>query len=128
MKKYGRTLSERGELLLERTALADSFWTRFMGLMGKETLMPSEGLLLMHTGSIHTCFMRFPIQAVYLDRDYRVLRTETVPPWRAGSFVKGTRHVLELASEEKLRLRQGERLQFVFESPAAGAERSEEDA
>ena len=55
-------------------------------------------------GSIHTFFMRFPIDAVFLDGDRRVLRVASdVRPWRAAG-AKNSREVLELAAGEAARV------------------------
>ena len=82
-------------LLLKRVKTADSFGTRFLGLMGRRRLEPEEGLLLKRVSCIHTCFMRFPICAVYLDKEFCVIDKETVNPWRCGKFCHGAVHVLE---------------------------------
>ncbi|MEI7880862.1 MAG: DUF192 domain-containing protein, partial [bacterium] len=47
--------------------VADTFWKRSIGLMGKPGLKAGQGLLLSPCGSIHTCFMRFPIDIIFLD-------------------------------------------------------------
>ena len=82
--------------IADRVALADRFLTRFRGLMLRRALAPGEGLLLKNCSTIHCCFMRFPIDAVYLDRRMRVVAVETVKPWRLGGIFPGARHVLEL--------------------------------
>lgn len=79
-----------------RVAIADNFFTRFKGLMLRKGLAPGEGLLLKNCAAIHCCFMRFSIDAVYLDGNLRVVGTETVKPWRLGGRFPGARHVLEL--------------------------------
>ena len=76
--------------------IADTFFSRFRGLMMKKQLGPSEGLLLKKCSSIHCLFMRFPIDVVYLDKNMRVVGIETVKPWRLGHFFHGAWHVLEL--------------------------------
>ena len=50
----------------EDCAIADSLFTRFMGLMGRKTLVQGTGLLITPCNSIHMLFMRFPIDAVFL--------------------------------------------------------------
>ena len=61
-------------------------------------------LLLMPAPSIHTFFMRFPIDAVFLDGDKRVLKVAPdLPPWRAAA-AKNSRAVLELAAGEAARV------------------------
>jgi uncharacterized membrane protein (UPF0127 family) len=62
----------RARNLTRSTALADSvevatsFWGRFMGLMGRSTLLPGNGLWLPHDNGIHMFFMRFGIDAVFV--------------------------------------------------------------
>ena len=92
--------------------LADTFPSRFRGLMLRSSLEPGEGLFLKHCGSIHCFFMSFPIDVVYLDRDLTVLRIETVPPWHIGSFVKGAKHVLELEEGKAASLCIGSRIEL----------------
>ena len=65
------------------------------GLLGRTALDPDEGLLLRPAGSVHTAFMRFPIDVVFLDGAMQVLRVEpNVPPWRMTGQ-RGARAVLE---------------------------------
>lgn len=86
------------QLIAGRVAVADNFFTRFRGLMLRKSLSPGEGLLLKNCPAIHCCFMRFPIDAVYLDGDMRVVAVETVRPWSLGGQFPGVRHVLELGA------------------------------
>lgn len=82
----------------DRVAVADTFLTRFRGLMFRRCLLPGEGLLLKNCSAIHCCFMRFSIDAVYLDSSMQVVAVETVKPWRLGRFFPGAKHVLELSA------------------------------
>ncbi len=75
---------------------ADTFIKRLLGLMFRRELHEGSALLLDPCSRIHTCFMRFPIDVVYINHDNVVLKRETVYPWRMGSFVKGTSKILEL--------------------------------
>lgn len=84
------------QVVLDDIEIADSFGTRFMGLMGRKGIGPAQGLLLKRCGSVHTCFMRFPIMVVYLDGDFKAVDAEELPPWKMGKRVQGARHVLEL--------------------------------
>ena len=68
------------------------------GLLGRRALSQDEGLLLEPASTIHTWFMRFPIDVVFLDRELRVLRVaESVRPWRFAAK-RGAKSVLELAA------------------------------
>lgn len=79
---------------------ADTFLARFRGLMGRRELAPGHALLLEGCSSVHMFFMKFALDIVYLDRDFRVLYVETLRPWQIGSLVKGCAHVLELNAGE----------------------------
>jgi uncharacterized protein len=71
---------------------------RARGLMGRGALAPHEGLLLRRCRSVHTFWMRFPIDAVLLDRDERVLAIVQMPPWRVLLPRPGVRHILEVGA------------------------------
>jgi uncharacterized membrane protein (UPF0127 family) len=94
-----------GLVVCERCIVADSPLPRMRGLLGRRNLGSDEGVLLRPAGSIHTFFMRFPIDVVFLDRDGRVLRVaESVRPWRTAA-ARGARAVLELRAGESGRRR-----------------------
>jgi hypothetical protein len=70
------------------------------GLLGRRSLEGGEGILLRPAASVHTWFMLFPIDVVFLDRDLRVLRVVSqLRPWRAV-WRRGAASVLELAAGE----------------------------
>ncbi len=84
------------------------------GLLGRRSLPLGRGLFIEPTWSVHTWFMRFPIDVVFLDRDLTVLEIrKDVRPWRMAARLRA-RSVLELASGEcdRLRLDVGDRLAF----------------
>ena len=84
-----------------RAKVAKTFWQRFKGLMGRKALPKGEGMLILKCNSIHTCFMRFPIDATFLDRDDNVVKVvRNIRPW--GLCVWGgwrAVKVLETAAE-----------------------------
>jgi uncharacterized membrane protein (UPF0127 family) len=88
----------RGTNVCEQAELADNPWLRLKGLLGRKSLEPGHGILLRPAPSIHSAFMRFEFDAIFLDRDMKVLRiVEQLPPWKARS-AKGAKSVLELAA------------------------------
>ena len=92
-----------GAVVCERCTLADSPLTRLRGLLGRDGLDTGEGLLLRPASPIHTFFMRFPIDAVFLDRALVVVGIAGgVEPWRAASR-RGAKAVLELPAGESFR-------------------------
>jgi uncharacterized protein len=95
--------NEAGDSVCERCVVADRPLARLRGLLGRDQLASGEGLLLRPAASIHTWFMRFAIDAVFLDRDLGVLRvTEGLRPWRMAARRKA-RSVLELPAGEAVR-------------------------
>lgn len=83
-------------VLAEQVIVADNFFKRLKGLMGTQELK-GKGMLLKNCQSIHTCFMKYPIDVVYLDGDDKVLKiAEAIQPYRLGPVVRGCTSVLEL--------------------------------
>jgi uncharacterized protein len=83
--------------------MADRAVPRMRGLIGRRGLPSGEGMLLSPAPAIHTAFMRFPIDALFLDRDFRVVEiVERLGPWRIASK-RRARAVLELAAGESAR-------------------------
>ena len=101
-----------GEVVCERCVVADSAWLRAKGLLGRKDLPPVEGLLIRPCSSIHMFFMRFPIDAVFVDQDMRVVSiVSDLKPWRIA-WSRGSKAVIELAAGEAARrgLRAGDSL------------------
>jgi uncharacterized membrane protein (UPF0127 family) len=115
--------NDDGTIVCERCLLAETPLARLRGLLGRDELPPGEGLLLRPAGSIHTAFMRFPIDAVFLDAADRVAKVaSSLPPWRTAAC-HGARSVLELPAGEaaKRGLRPGVSLTQVWRAlPAHG--------
>jgi uncharacterized membrane protein (UPF0127 family) len=101
--KTERVVRADGQVVCEQCVVADSPLARMRGLLGRNALSRDEGVLLRPAGSIHTAFMRFPIDAVFLDRELRVVHVaQDVRPWRAAA-ARGARAVLELRAGEAAR-------------------------
>lgn len=76
--------------------VANTFASRFWGLMGKTLAGSGDGLFLADCAQVHTCFMKCPIDVLYLGDDLIGIDVETLPPWRIGKRVAGASHVLEM--------------------------------
>jgi hypothetical protein len=86
-----------GQVLAERAAVADTLWSRFIGLQGRRDLPLGTGLVLVPCTSIHMLFMFFPIDAVFATRDGRVVRVaHHLRPWTVGPIVPGALYCVEL--------------------------------
>ena len=89
-----------GSVICERCVVADRMLPRMKGLLGKRELVAGEGLLIQPAPSIHTFFMRFPIDVVFLSKNGKVMRVAAnVGAWRMRSCRRAFA-VLELAAGE----------------------------
>ena len=91
---------------------ADSMWTKMRGLLGRECLHEGRGFLIPACRSVHTMFMRFPIDVVYIDKAMTVQRVrKNMKPFRL-SFCAGASAVLELASggAQRMGIKSGARI------------------
>ena len=89
-------VDEQGRVVCPKLSVARSARARIKGLLGRSSIGADEGLLLRPAGSVHTAFMRFPIDVVFLDRGMRVLRiAPNLKPWRMAGQ-RGARVVVEL--------------------------------
>lgn len=100
--------------MAEKVLLADTFRARSNGLLGRTGLGSEEGLWIVPCGMIHTFFMKFPIDVVFLDRELRVRRVvENLKPWRLSPWVFSAHSVLELRGGVlKGDVREGDTLEF----------------
>ncbi|MGO9336874.1 MAG: DUF192 domain-containing protein [Terracidiphilus sp.] len=108
----------RGTLLATRLEVADSGAKRNKGLLGRKGLDDGGGLWIAPCESVHTFFMQFPIDLVYLDRKNRIRKVcESVPPWRI-SVCLSAHSILELPAGtiRNSRTQAGDTVEF---SPAA---------
>ncbi|MFZ1919150.1 MAG: DUF192 domain-containing protein [Terriglobales bacterium] len=89
----------RGAYLATNLVIASTHWTRFRGLMATDSsaFPRGRGLWLNPSHGIHTFAMRFPIDALYLDRDRIVIHLEeALKPWRVAAVKANATSVLEL--------------------------------
>jgi len=101
-----------GSVVCERCLVADSAWLRMKGLLGRASLADDAGILLRPASSVHMFFMRFAIDAVFLDRELRVVKVAaTLRPWRMAGAMR-SRAVLELPAGacERRGIREGDQL------------------
>ncbi len=84
---------------------------RTRGLLGRRGLEPGEGLWLRPCRQVHTMFMRFAIDAVFLDRELTVVGVcSPLAPWRLSPIFWRARSCLELAAGAAAWLQPGDAL------------------
>jgi len=87
----------RGVDIVTRGQVANTFWTRLRGLIGRQALAPGEGLVIIPCKGVHMGFMRFPIDVIYVDKHNRVVDVdEHLRPWTIGRPRARSRYVIEV--------------------------------
>jgi len=103
-----------GETIADQLVYARSVVSRTRGLMMRGELRPGAGLLIHPCSSIHMMFMRFPIDAVFYDREQRVTKVARgVRTWTGLAFGgKGAKGVIELPVGAAAAIEAGHQLEF----------------
>lgn len=87
----------RGTVIADRAFEAHSYWSRLVGLLSRSSLEAGEALHLNPCTSVHTAFMRFPIDVIYLDKRGSVVKlSPNLKPFRVSAIWRGGRSVIEL--------------------------------
>jgi uncharacterized membrane protein (UPF0127 family)/CheY-like chemotaxis protein len=91
---------EDGRIVCDSVIVADGTFRRLRGLLGRKALRADEGIVLRPAWSIHTAFMRFAIDVVFVDAEQVVMRIAPgLRPFKTASC-RGAREVVELAAGE----------------------------
>ena len=97
------SLLHNGVMLIQHLDLALRFDRRFLGYMGKPAPPTGHALYLAPCRSIHTFFMRFPLDLIFVDRELRIVRlVRNLPPWRIARGGRLTFGVIEIPVESDL--------------------------
>lgn len=87
------------KFLATEVILADTFISRLKGLMLKKNLEKGMAMLIYPCNMIHTSFMKFPIDVIFLSDEYEVISViENILPWHISPLVRKSIIVLELPS------------------------------
>src|SRR5271165_2141624 len=87
----------RDTVLGDRIGVAETSWSRMVGLLGKSGLEPGTGLLIIPSQAIHTVAMRFPIDVLFVDRKWRVVHVRpAMVPYRLTGVHWKAQCVIEL--------------------------------
>lgn len=108
-------LIHNGLILIPELELADSFMSRAWGLLGRRALPTGRGLLIRPCRSIHTAFMKFPIDVIFLDATWRIVKVvPNLHPWRTAWGGPAATAVVEVQSGWLPTLQPGATLQMDF--------------
>ncbi len=105
--------SSNGQILVPRLTVANNFYSRLVGLLNHNQLADDSGLLLTKCTQVHTLFMRFPIDVVFLGKANEILGFESLKPWRISKLYFKAKSALEkpYGKASKLGLTQGQILE-----------------
>ena len=94
------TSFSNSKILGQDVVIANTWQMRTKGLIGRAKLNSGKGLLIPNCKAIHTWFMKFPIDVVFLDKNYRVIKTVSgLKPFRLLFGGRRVQHTLELPSD-----------------------------
>ncbi|MFH1691016.1 MAG: DUF192 domain-containing protein [Candidatus Omnitrophota bacterium] len=93
---YKAINQDNGAVLANKLRVAQTFKSRSQGLLNRNGLEQGEALLIQPCTSIHTFFMKFPIDVAFLDRKGRVVKiAKNIRPWRLSGCLFGAHMVIE---------------------------------
>lgn len=105
------TVERTGETLAGDAEVAGSVVRRLVGLIGRNEMPPGTALVLPGCRQVHTILMRFPIDVVFADTEWRVVRVvRGLGPWRVGPWCGGAFYAVELPDGGAEGVQVGDRL------------------
>lgn len=84
-----------GVNMIENIEISGGFWSKLKGLLFRDSINEDEAMLFLNCSRVHTSFMKFDICVIYLDEKFNVIEHEILKPWKKGSKIKGTKHIIE---------------------------------
>lgn len=115
MKKIEIKNITKKNTIASKGALADNFYTRLKGLIGRKALGVDEAVCIKPCKSVHTFFMRFSIDVIFIDENGLVCEiVRNIKPYRVSKYVSNARYVIEIltGNAHKLGIELGDRIEF----------------
>lgn len=104
----------KNELILENVVLADRFFLRLKGLMGKSKIEDSDGLLIRPCNSVHTFFMKFNLDIAFVDENFMVVEVyRDLAPNKLSKIYKKSKFVIEGKAGSLSKLNKGDEIKIV---------------
>lgn len=107
---------EDNQIICNKVDIADSFFKRLKGLMFTKELPPDSSMYIYPCGQIHTFFMNYDIDVLYLDKNNTILAIDdSIKPCKVGKKVKGAVAVVELQAgkAKKSNIKVGQALKII---------------
>lgn len=98
--KYGKLAkSETGKTIIDKVLITENWLERARGLLGRDQLQAGEAMLISPCNSVHTFFMSYTIDVVYLDKNLKIVKIcPELGPWQL-SGCSSAAMVLELPAQ-----------------------------
>lgn len=105
--------AKTGKIIASDLEMKDSYLGRLIGLLGKKGLKKGQGIVLKPCAQIHTCFMRFAIDVVFISKDLKVLKIiKNMGAWHFSPIVLKSLYTLEVAAGGITDLAEGDYVKF----------------
>jgi uncharacterized membrane protein (UPF0127 family) len=113
--KIYKLILKNGEVVSHKMVTATNIFSRMLGLMFSAELPNCDGFLISPCNSIHTFFMRYPLDVLFLDKNFKIVKViYGLSPWRMTWIYFKSSHVLEMkAGTMKKGLNAGETLEAI---------------
>ncbi len=99
MKKIEIRNTTQNNIIASQGIMADTFLRRLKGLLGKTEISDDEALCIKPCKSVHTFFMRFPIDVIFIDRENKVINiTKSLKPFKTSKYIKNAMYVIEIGA------------------------------
>lgn len=120
MSKVQVSIHLKNKVLIEKGWKALSLFSKMKGLLGTKELHEGEALLIPDCKQVHTYFMQYPIDVVFLDAQNKIIKLQTLEPWKFSSWILRAKSVLELPAgfAQKKKLANGDLLEVKTHDPA----------
>lgn len=93
------SITKGEEVIFESCKVANTFFVRFMGLMGRNEMRRDEAIIFPRCNSIHTFFMKISIDVIFVSQSGKIIKIlPRLKPWKILMPVKGAKHAIEMAS------------------------------
>lgn len=113
--KIYKLVAKDGAVISHKMVTATNTFSRMLGLMFSEKLPDCDGFLISPCNSIHTFFMRYSLDVLFLDKNFKIVKViYDLTPWKMTWIYFKSRHVLEMkAGTMKKGLNAGETLEAI---------------
>ncbi|WP_051688273.1 DUF192 domain-containing protein [Desulfofalx alkaliphila] len=100
-----------GQTIATKVTIADTFFKRLRGLLGRSGITPNEALVISPCQQVHMFFMRFSIGVIFVNSLGEVLHQEHLMPWQISKWVPSAKQVIEVSPTTLKRVSKGD---FLF--------------